>query len=173
VRITSFIDCCHSGTISRFGIGPAVDGTAAHYDERPRFLEADSQMIAAHLAFRGRSGAGRSAASRAAQRDVLFSACRSTEVAWESGSQGDFTRQATAILRGAGNFTNGSLLERIQSAFGPSPRQHPELHPASAAQAVLFGTSTPAGAMNVAPSAAAPADVATILRAIADMMGRQ
>jgi hypothetical protein len=188
VRITSFIDCCHSGTISRFGVGPAVDGGGGHYDERPRFLEADSQMVAAHLAFRGRPGAGRSAAARAAQRDVLFSACRSTEVAWESGNQGDFTRHATAILRGASGFTNGSLLERIQSAFGPSPRQHPELHPPNATQAALFATSIPAvpsGAASIGAVSAgtvsagtvsagtAPADVATILRAIADVMGRQ
>ena len=54
--------------------------------------------------------------SRGAQRDMLFSACQSVEVAWESGQQGDFTRHATPILRQAASVTNGRI---------PSSRSNP------------------------------------------------
>jgi hypothetical protein len=176
VQIISFIDCCHSGTISRLGVGPAAAGSRAA-DERPRFVHALPSEIEAYRArrnLRGRRGM-RNARAAAAQRDVLFSACRSTEVAWESGGQGDFTRHATAILRGGAGLTNGALLERVVAAFGPAARQHPELHPPDAGRLPLFA---PAGetAASVAPTfGTVPAggrDLATLLRTLADLIGR-
>lgn len=181
VLITSFIDCCHSGTISRLGVGPG--GAVAIEDPtlRSRFIEVDQQTVAAHVAFRAYQPGGRAVQSRgSAQRDVLFSACRSTEVAWESQGQGDFTRHATAALRaGVQNLTNGSLLSRINTAFGASPRQHPELHPADALARALFAGVNGSGAPSAATPGASPltfpdvrkGDVAGLLRAIAEFVG--
>jgi hypothetical protein len=175
-QITSFIDCCHSGTITRFGVGPAGAGAASEATERPRFVHAQPGEIAAHLA-RRRALAGRAASgSRAAgpQRDVLFSACRSTEVAWESHGQGDFTRHATSVLRSGGGFTNAALLERVQAAFGAAARQHPELHPPEAARRPLFGSADQATAPS--PTSGLPQgdgrDLAMLLRTLADLIGR-
>jgi hypothetical protein len=176
VLITSFIDCCHSGTITRFGAGPVADGSEDD-DTRARYLEADAEMIDAHLAFRAGIGARAVTRRRPTQRDVLFAACRSTEVAWESRNQGDFTRHATAVLRAGGRgLSNGALLSRIQAAFGASPRQHPELHPASAAARPLFGArGNRDGDVIVVPPELAPGrsagDTAALLRAIADFIG--
>jgi hypothetical protein len=179
VRITSFIDCCHSGTISRLGFGPAVDVPMPSHEDRARFVEARAEEIAAHLARKARAGI-RHLSPRAStvQRDVLFSACRSTEVAWETGMQGDFTRHATSVLRSVAGSTNASLLDRIQSAFGPAPRQHPELHPPDAAPVALFGglgQESPTNALNRTGFGLPPTesgDVATLLRTVADLMSR-
>jgi len=181
VAVTSFIDCCHSGSITRLGEGPATDDTARSADERPRFVEATPSEIARHLERRRgrRAGRGATGRSRAAQRDVLFSACRSVEVAWESNQQGDFTRLATPILREAGQSTHGALLQQIAAAFGANPRQHPELHPAGASGHLLFGGSAGGFASTAAPDRAAAAgtvpqstEVATLLRAIADLLAK-
>jgi hypothetical protein len=175
VQITSFIDCCHSGTITRLGIGPA-DGRHEP-DERPRFLHAEPAEIDAFLA-RRRSfagGGGPSARARGPQRDVLFSACRSTEVAYESRGQGDFTRHATSVLQRGSGVTNGALLERVQKAFGVSARQHPELHPPDAAGLPLFGaldTRLPETAALAGAGSLEGRDLAALLRTLADVIGR-
>jgi hypothetical protein len=182
VRVTSFIDCCHSGSITRLGIGAAVDDAAGPADERARFVEPTAREITLHLERMraARIGARGKPGARGPQRDVLFSACMSMEVAWESGQQGDFTRHATEILRESAPATNGALLERIQAAFGPRPRQHPELHPPSAAAEMLFGRSGISDVLSGGPrepvaAGVAPADsgeVAALLRAIADVIVR-
>jgi hypothetical protein len=127
VNATLFIDCCHSGTVSRLGIG-AADRRGAQ-DERPRFIVASPQLIAAHRRFRADMPAPR-AQRRGPEtmREVLFSACLSSELAWESGGQGEFTVRATGELRnGIDNVTHEAFVERVRSAFGTRPRQHPEL----------------------------------------------
>ena len=183
VHVTSFIDCCHSGSITRLGVGPAGGEFRAGADERPRFLEAtpaEIQMYLRYRASRAFSAARTSARGGQAQRDVLFSACRSVEVAWESNGQGDFTRLATPLLRQAGAVTNATLLSRIRAAFGPNGRQQPELHPSGAADGPLFGGTVgalPAGASGTSGMAglsgggrANGGDVAALLRAIADFV---
>lgn len=122
VNVTCFIDCCHSGTISR---APMTDR-----DERPRFLVADAAMIAAHRQYRERIGQSRSLAKRGPEsmREVVFSACQSSEVAWESNGHGEFTLRATSILQaGLDGLSHEGYMQRILTAFGTNPRQLPML----------------------------------------------
>jgi hypothetical protein len=131
VNMTCFIDCCHSGTINRFTYGGAPVGRAA--GEKRRYIRPSAEMMASHLRFRQGSGprSGTSAVSPRAvvrQREVLFAACLSTESAYESNGQGDFTRRATQILAaGLGGLTNEGFQERVRTAFGARRRQNPEL----------------------------------------------
>ncbi|MPY91449.1 MAG: peptidase C14 [Luteitalea sp.] len=178
VHVTAFIDCCHSGSITRFGAGPPRGQGRGDLDERSRYIDADEQIIEGHLAFRAARGGARlvDRESRAAARDILFAACRSTEVAWESNGQGDFTRHATrALADGVAGLTNAAFLARVQASFGDQPRQHPELHPPGVGALGLL-TPTMRGDVEAALSVPAPpagraGDVADLLRAIADVLG--
>lgn len=132
VNLTCFIDCCHSGTISRFAVGRPT-AASSRPDERPRFLVATPQMIEAHRQYRARFGVSRGSSAGSGgltrMREVLFTACLSSEVAWESGGQGDFTRRAIPVLRnGAGRVTHREFEQQVIAAFGTSPRQHARLY---------------------------------------------
>lgn len=64
-----------------------------------------------------------------AMRDVVFSACLSSELALESHGHGDFTRHALQVLgQGTAGISNAAFADRITQAFGPSPRQHAKLY---------------------------------------------
>ena len=130
VNVTLFIDCCHSGTISRFSVRPPVPEGAG-----VRFVAANDTLVEAHRTFR----AGLPRATRAARprmREVLFAACQPWELAWESQGQGDFTRKAVRRLReAAGQVTHEEFVQQVTAAFGPAPRQHPLLTCAPAARA--------------------------------------
>ncbi|WP_257792926.1 caspase family protein [Azospirillum argentinense] len=143
VNVTCFIDCCHSGTISRFGVGPGLSGRTG-VDERPRFIVATPEMVEAHRRFRQSGGRGTAPAGirgRDTMREILFAACLSTELAYESGGQGDFTLRATRILADDGaSLSNEAFQRRVTEAFGPVARQHPGLYCAAEARArPLFG----------------------------------
>lgn len=143
VALTCFIDCCHSGTISRFAVGPGLSGRSRP-GERVRYLRATSDMIAAHRRFRAGAGAPPPFAfsrGRDTMREVVFAACLSTEVAYESDGQGDFTRHATRILQeDPAGMSNTTFLDRVTQAFGTVPRQHPGLYCSAAARGrPLFG----------------------------------
>lgn len=125
VNVTCFIDCCHSGSISR----------ALRPDERPRFMVADPAMKEAHRRFRQALGISRAAGKREieAMREVVFSACQSSEVAWESAGHGEFTVRATQILKsGAGILSHEAFMAQVLDAFGASPRQRPLIECATA-----------------------------------------
>ncbi|MGH9720182.1 MAG: caspase family protein, partial [Bryobacteraceae bacterium] len=126
VCFTCFFDCCHSGTMSRM----AAFGVSA----RPRFLPMTQALQKAYEAFQG-SGSGatrerdaRAPRTREAMREVVFSACRSGELAWESNGNGEFTAHAVPLLpRAIGRLSNEQFLAEVTAAFGPSARQHPFL----------------------------------------------
>ena len=147
VSLTAFFDSCHSGSANR---APRVDLTPIG-DSRPRAVELTRADEEAYRADRGvATGTGepdpvRDAAiasvlaserttpnaPRAAgvRREVLFSACRATEVAWESGGQGDFTRRALPLLtEGVGTVSNRDFVRAVVEEFGPNRRQTPEFH---------------------------------------------
>ncbi|HEX7082383.1 MAG TPA: caspase family protein [Gammaproteobacteria bacterium] len=127
VNVTLFIDCCHSGTISRLGVGAPSSG--ARGDARFRYITPSPEALEAHRRFRLRLGGARHRRrGPETMREVLFSACLSHEVAWESAGQGEFTLRATRELAaGIEGLSNEAFLERVRRAFGAQPRQHPEL----------------------------------------------
>lgn len=153
VGITCFIDCCHSGTITRFGAGGPAGATSG---ERARFLKLTPEQMAAHLRFRRGLGRSRTTSHRGPQemREVVFSACRSDEVALESNGNGHFTVRATRVLQaGADGITNQEFYRRVLEAFGPAPRQHPVLDCSPASQEFLLLTPVAGGP---APTSGAP-----------------
>lgn len=134
VHVTCFIDCCHSGTISRFAIGAAQAQRALDAKEQVRFMHLDpktrEQVIASYRLLRRKRGGGRSLIPRGPDemQEIVFSACLSNEKAYESNKQGDFTRHATTVLGQFGlGITNEEFERRVREAFGPNGRQHPNL----------------------------------------------
>jgi hypothetical protein len=87
-------------------------------------------MQAKHRAYRERLGSARSEPGRRPEnlKNVLFSACRDYEVAYESAGHGEFTVRATKILRqGIEGCTNEDFQKQVTREFGPTPRQNPAL----------------------------------------------
>jgi hypothetical protein len=132
VQLTFLLDCCHSGTGTRFAARTQSAGVSN--GSAARYVVATSEQLQRHKAFRNQinPGARGRAVGRAAatmgMREVAFAACRSKEVAWESGGQGEFTRRAHAVLaNGARGLTNAGFLEAVLKAFGSGARQHPQL----------------------------------------------
>lgn len=130
VNLTCFMDCCHSGTVSRFGVGRNPGNTGHGQDERARFIVAGPELENAHRRFRAALPETRKALRGPSRmREVVFSACLSSEVAWESQGQGEFTVRATRVLpRVAGKVTNAEFARLVAHEFGQSPRQQPRLY---------------------------------------------
>ena len=103
VNLTCFIDCCHSGTITRM-LGRNADESTNDGETRSRYLKPGehwNEWMRAHERFRQRERAIRdlgTAGSRTFDANMMrwvdFSACDSTEVAYETKGNGDFTRLA-------------------------------------------------------------------------------
>lgn len=125
VNLTCFIDCCHSGTISRLGIGR----TELRTDQRVRFIRATPAMQQAHFDFRSRIGVTQGVPrGRELMKEVLFAACEPFEVALESNGQGEYTQRAVQVLTRHGHdLTNEQFHAHVINAFGATPRQHPRL----------------------------------------------
>ena len=107
VAFTMMMDCCHSGTLNRFGVGDPA-GAGGIRDERARFLPLTEELKQAYLQFaqsptRSARSLTRSRSRGALQNtsEVLFSACLSTEVAFESNGQGEFTLRGDATAERA------------------------------------------------------------------------
>jgi hypothetical protein len=184
VNLTCFIDCCHSGTVTRFAVGRS--GTPGAGDRRARYLKADDAMKAAHRRFRAALGTRGAVTSGGPEqmREVLFSACLPSEVAFEANGHGDFTQRAAQILAaGAGTLSNEEFHRRVTEAFGPTPQQHPDLDCAPAVRArgllqpLVATASAPTRALGLAGvsngAATQHALIAQSLRAIADLLGRE
>lgn len=170
VNLTCFMDCCHSGTISRFAMGGNTPARPRDPSEHMRFVNATPQLEQAHRSFRQgmRSTPGGNAERGAAlMREVVFSACLSTEVAWESAGQGEFTVRATAVLRqGMEALSNRQFADKVSAAFGANPRQHAKLYASGTAPSRLLlqplAKPTPPAAKDMA--AADSADLAQLLQ---------
>ncbi len=116
-----FIDCCHSGSITRMLRDLKLGGTNG---SRIRAIIPTAEMIAVHR--RTRRG-GRTVAPQS-RRDILFAACRDDQVAFESSGHGDYTKLAVPIFRqNATGLTNIAIQKLIQKAFGAAARQNPVL----------------------------------------------
>lgn len=156
VGYTVIADSCYSGTIGRFA-GPAVAPVRESDTRRARFLPTRHRTRELFDAYRERyyedvrSGRVDTAVVRAAREgrkgrngreavagassllSVAFSACKDSQVAYESKKvggtvTGDFTAIAVPILLAAGTtMTRDGFLRRIHKAFGPSAQQTPTL----------------------------------------------
>ena len=97
--LTLFMDCCHSGTNSRFA---PIDRSTPRNDERRRFLELTSDLESAHRRFRARTSRPTPTNAEESLAGLIhFAACLDNQFAYESGGQGHFTRIATAALAAA------------------------------------------------------------------------
>jgi ParB-like chromosome segregation protein Spo0J len=132
VNLTCFIDCCHSGTITRALIPGARPGSVPP-GSRARYIPYSPDISNLHRAFRespeGRAetDAGTRAVPATMMREVCFSACQPHEVAYETAGAGQFTTRAVAALTSGASFTNLAFMEQVVAAFGPSAAQHPHL----------------------------------------------
>jgi hypothetical protein len=142
VNLTCFIDCCHSGSITRM-LGRSISETALPKHTHTRYLKRTGEWpdwMRAHerfrqrdMATRGMPVAGTRTVDANALRWVNFSACNATEVAYEQNGSGDFTRLATGLLHAQGvKFSNRDFQDAVVRAFGESRQQTPQLDCADA-----------------------------------------
>src|SRR5262245_34150217 len=98
--VVGFIDCCHSGSITRMLRDLNLGGTNG---SRIRAITPTAAMIEIHR--RTRKG-GRALAPQT-RRDIIFAACRDDQVAFETSGHGDYTTNVVPILRqNANGLTN-------------------------------------------------------------------
>ncbi|TYL51157.1 SAV_2336 N-terminal domain-related protein [Agromyces mariniharenae] len=173
VAFTAFFDASHSGSANRaprIDLSPVGDSLpratfltmvddVAYRVNRGADVEGsttDPLRSAAHATVRASESqipAPMRASTR--RREVLFSACKPTEVAWESSEHGDFTRIALPLLTdGIGRVSNRDFVRQVVEQFGPNRRQTPEFHGEEVLGGSLLLTSTSTFAPNVPPSQA-------------------
>lgn len=122
VRVTCFMDCCHSGSNTRALPVPGA---------RARGLRLTPAQRQAYTDWRRAQPASR--ARPLAREDqelveVAFAACQSKELAWESDGHGEFTLRATRLLQqGGAAWTPDQFYARLLAAFGAERRQTPAL----------------------------------------------
>lgn len=109
---TLFFDCCHSHTSTRLA--------EKRMDHTERFIELSSATKAAYK--RNRSfmrGRGRSLQHRdeGSMNHVLFSGCRESQTAKESGGNGWFSLVATDLIGRGKHLTNDALHKAIGQEF--------------------------------------------------------
>jgi hypothetical protein len=180
VNLTAFVDCCHSGTVTRLAVGPTAPprGRSATGSRRARFLRADGAMIAAHRRYRERLSPPARSEPRPLElmREVVFSACLSSEVAYENAGHGDFTVRATGVLAGGiAGLSHADFQRRVTEAFGATPAQHPYLEcaPAARGRGLLLPVASRgaiAGRGAGGPPGGTAAGVAEELRALAERL---
>ena len=125
VQFTLFMDCCHSGTNSRFA---PLYGARTSGQERVRWLPPTPELVRAHQAFRRTIGEPpRGIKELSAPRVAHLAACQDQEFAWETGSSGDFTSAATRLLGAAAarGDTNEAFMAAIRAEVALRGRQHP------------------------------------------------
>lgn len=133
--LTLFMDCCHSGTNSRFSPPVRLFGGEA----RVRYMPPTREIIEAHKRRCMRERGLRSVMSRnpgegppparTLPRVVHFAACLDHQYAYENAGHGDFTRVTCGLLEGGStrDFTIAAIGERVQRGFAGNPRQTPQL----------------------------------------------
>ncbi|HYO82025.1 MAG TPA: caspase family protein [Bryobacteraceae bacterium] len=148
VNLTCFIDCCHSGTITRMlggGRPPFAPG------ENARFLKLTDTEKDRYREFRSTHPVSRAQPGFYA---VSFSACQDHEVALENAGQGDFTRRAVPLLRsGFRKMSHADFQRQVVGAFGSAPRQNPKLDcDAAVTNNVLLACVAPSGQIKAVSS---------------------
>jgi len=125
VNLTCFMDCCHSGSNTR-AMFAASNSNRSDLDRRARFLNPTPAMRSAYEHLHSRNSNQQS--SKRNMREVSFSACRSSQLAYESQGHGEFTLRANQTIASEGiNLTNRDFHNLVIQAFGSNPQQNPEL----------------------------------------------
>ncbi|GAA1469749.1 caspase family protein [Microbacterium thalassium] len=200
VAVTLLFDCCHSGTASR-GLPARADGPEPVAGRRARFVRLDGPTIdryeAERAVFRGDpvSAAARASVLEAetgraanvtknrpevARREVLVSACKPDEVAWEKGGHGVFTQAALGVLTADPAISAKAFLAAVLDTLGPDRDQTPVLTGDEALVVLpLLGGATvsaPAAAPGALPAVRGTTEdvreaaIVSILRATADLL---
>ena len=130
VKLTCFLDSCHSGSATRLLVGRATGRPNA----RPRYVRLSQDVISRFVAKRRQVNQARAlvgtragAGTREEMRWASFAACRDGESAWESDGHGDFTRLAVRLLGVGAGTTNADFQDQVFKAFGAARRQTPVL----------------------------------------------
>jgi len=122
VRLTLFMDCCHSGNNSRAAPTPGA---------KPRSVKLTPEQKQAFIDWRSRQPVSRTVGAKRSASDpmeVNFGACQSRELEWESNGQGEFTVHATKLLQSGGaSLTPDAFYRSVIDAFGTSRRQTPNM----------------------------------------------
>jgi hypothetical protein len=103
-------------------------------------------------------------------REVVFSACLPSEVAYETAGNGDYTHRAVPFLQGAATLTNDQFLASVTQAFGVPARQHPNIDcPPGWGSQPLFGAPGAAAAAGrgITPSST---EIVQCLRTLAGLL---
>jgi len=147
VNVTSFIDCCHSGSITRAMVPGGRPPSNVPPGSKARYIPHSRALSDKHREFRAAAGdaavvprlsgptASRAQGATAdTMLDVCFSACQPHEVAYETDGAGQFTKRAVGVLAESGAITHAEFIERVIAQFGSTPAQHPVLDCARAAR---------------------------------------
>ena len=126
VSLTAFIDCCHSGTMTRALGAPPLG--ALPLDAKPRFVRPTAEMTAAYERLKSERSSSRTLTGQQGLIGVQFSACQDSEVAFEFGGAGHFTSIATRLIPQAQGLTNRNFHDRLIAEFGAGRRQTPNLY---------------------------------------------
>lgn len=176
VNLTVFMDCCHSGTNTRFAVGLEPGALAPPEGSKARYVVPTPQLDEAHAQYRQQHPEARSArpggtGGPESMRHVKFSACLDREVALESGGNGEFTRRAVRVLkRGVRGVSNEAFLNAVLAEFGTGAQQRPMLDCASAARSAPLLQPVGAAGGGARPvgddAAAAPSRDAVLRQAV-------
>jgi len=136
VNLTVFMDCCHSGSNTRF-----AGGSRAAFlppGVKARYVLPTQGLDDAHRRFRATMGRDITRdAGQQQMRHVKFAACQDHELALESGGNGDFTRRALRVLQRPG-LTHEAFQQAVVAEFGSAPQQNPLLDCAPNARSQLL-----------------------------------
>ncbi len=171
VNLTTFIDCCHSGSINRMLPGGDLRQALHSGPVRMRFMPVDDLMVAAHKSYRSARALEPPGADHVG-REVHFGACQDDQSAWESNGQGDFTRAAAPLLAQAvaGGWTHAQLQARLEAAFAGNQRQKPNLVADDARRNAVVLAPEAAAAPPPAPAAGASPEIQALLQKLMQLL---
>ena len=149
VNVTSFIDCCHSGSITRALVpwrpagreraaGEQGRGSSRTHATCRRSIGSSARRQGTRSwhprhGQRAQARAGPMGAPPACSTSASRRACPTRSRTRRAGA-GQFTSRAARLLAEGGPITHAAFIDRVLTAFGTAPPQHPVLDCAPAAR---------------------------------------